>query len=194
MGSVFACGFYAGSDAVQGLWVAECCMLSRFAALGLECLSLVSCQASGDCVFKKLLVVCVGNICRSPTAEILLRQTLRDRDGVQVSSAGLQAMVGRPIDDTAADVLREHGMDPDGHRARQATPEILAAADLILVMEKAHVARVIRDAPQVSGKTMLLGRWDSLEVPDPYRQQRIAFEHVYALIEKSVSSWSKYIK
>lgn len=145
-------------------------------------------------MFKKLLLVCVGNICRSPTAEILMRDALCDRVGVEVSSAGLQALVGKPVDPMAATLLREHGLDPDAHRARQATPEVLAAADLILVMEQAHVSRIIRDAPQVSGKTFLLGRWDSLEVPDPYRQQRIAFEHVYSLIERSVDRWSKYIK
>ncbi|MEL3953308.1 low molecular weight protein-tyrosine-phosphatase [Stenotrophomonas bentonitica] len=151
-------------------------------------------ECLGGYVFKKLLLVCVGNICRSPTAEILMRHALRDRVGVEVSSAGLQALVGKPIDPMAAEILREHGLDPDGHRARQATPEVLSAADLILVMEQAHVSRILRDAPQVSGKTFLLGRWDSLEVPDPYRQQRIAFEHVYALIDKSVDRWSKYVK
>ena len=144
-------------------------------------------------MFKKLLVVCVGNICRSPTAEILFRHRLHGREGVEVASAGLQALAGHPIDPIAAALLREQGHDPGAHHARQATPSILGAADLILVMERTHLAQIAREVPQVSGKTFLLGRWDDIEVPDPYRQQRIAFEHVYGLMERSVARWANYI-
>ena len=146
-------------------------------------------------MFKKLLLVCVGNICRSPTAEILMRHRLQGRAGVEVASAGLQALVGRPIDPTAAELLREAGLDPDGHRARQASPSVLAAADLVLVMEQAHLSRITREVPQVSGKTFLLGKWrGGREIPDPYRQQRAAFEHVYGLIDDCVAGWAPYIK
>ena len=144
-------------------------------------------------VFKKPLLVCVGNICRSPTAEILVRHALQGREGVQVASAGLHALAGHAIDPMAAALLRERGHDPQAHRARQATASMLSAADLILVMERAHVAKVAREWPQVSGKTFLLGHWDSSEVPDPYRQGRIAFEHAYGLIEQGVARWGKYI-
>ena len=62
-------------------------------------------------------------------------------------------------------------------------------------MEQAHIARIIRDVPQVSGKTFLLGHWDGkVEVADPYRQQRIAFEHVFGVIEQGVSRWAPHIK
>jgi protein-tyrosine phosphatase len=146
-------------------------------------------------VFNKLLFVCVGNICRSPTAEILMRDRLEGRPGVEVASVGLQAMVGRPIDPTAAELLREAGLDPAAHLARQATPALLAAADLVLVMEQAHLSRIAREVPQVSGKTFLLGKWrGQREIPDPYRQQRAAFEHVHGLIDEGVASWLPYIK
>lgn len=146
-------------------------------------------------MFKKLLFVCIGNICRSPTAELLMRQRLRGREAVEVSSAGLQALVGKPIDPEAAALLRENGIDPDTHVARQATPSVLAAADLILVMEQVHHAKIVREVPQVSGKTFLLGKWrGQQEIPDPYRQHREAFEHVYRLIDDCVGSWAPYIK
>ncbi len=145
-------------------------------------------------MFKKVLLVCIGNICRSPTAEILMRHQLRDRVGIEVSSAGLQALVDRPIDGTAGELLLEHGHDPSGHRGRLATPSVLSAADLVLVMEQSHAARIAREVPQVSGKTFLLGKWDGVEIPDPYRQQRIAFEHVYGLIDQGVARWARYIK
>ena len=123
-----------------------------------------------------------------------MQQQLRGREGIEVSSAGLQAMVGKPIDPMAATLLHERGLESADHRGRQASSSVLVAADLILVMERAHVARITRDVPQVSGKTFLLGHWDDVEIPDPYRQQRIAFEHVYALIERGVSRWSTHIK
>src|SRR5690606_15879723 len=146
-------------------------------------------------VFRKILFICVGNICRSPTAALLMNHRLQGRAGIEVSSAGLQALVGRPLDPTAAELLRENGIDPEGHVARQATPSILAAADLVLVMEQAHHARIVREVPQVSGKTFLLGKWrGQREIPDPYRQHREAFEHVYRLIDDSVDSWVPYIK
>jgi len=145
-------------------------------------------------VFKKVLFVCIGNICRSPTAEVLMRHQVQGRAGVEVSSAGLQALVGHPIDPTAGELLREAGLDPDAHRARQASGSILAAADLVLVMEQGHQAKIARDYPQVSGKTFLLGKWSKREIPDPYRQQRLAFEHVYGLIEEGVAGWLPHIK
>lgn len=145
-------------------------------------------------MFRKILIVCIGNICRSPTAEIVLRHALGDND-FQVSSAGLEALVGRPVDPTAATLLRERGLDPDQHSARQLTPDLLAAADLVLVMERAHQIRIVREAPQASGKTLLLGKWrGDLDIPDPYRQQRPAFEHVLRLIDDSVAGWRPYLR
>ena len=146
-------------------------------------------------MFKKILFVCVGNICRSPTAELLMRHRLQGRAGVEVSSAGLQALVGRPVDPEAAALLRIAGVDPETHKARQASPSVLAAADLILVMEQVHQVKIAREVPQVSGKTFLLGKWcGQREIPDPYRQSREAFEHVYQLIDQCVDSWTPYIK
>ncbi|MGO3127120.1 MAG: low molecular weight protein-tyrosine-phosphatase [Luteimonas sp.] len=163
----------------------------------------VSCAPRAGCaageqrhtwVFRKILIVCIGNICRSPTAEIVLRHAL-DRPDIEVSSAGLQALVDRPVDPTAAELLRGRGLDPDAHRARQVTPDLLGSVDLVLVMERAQQARIVRDAPQASGKTLLLGKWrGDLEIPDPYRQQRPAFEHVLRLIDESVAGWRPYLR
>jgi protein-tyrosine phosphatase len=145
-------------------------------------------------VFRKILFVCVGNICRSPTAEVVMRHAL-GRDDMDIGSAGLQAMAGHPIEPTAGLLLREHGLDGGAHVARQATPALLAAADLILVMQRKHLAEITRDLPEVSGKVFLLGKWrGNCEVPDPYRQQRVAFEHVYDVIADGVASWVPYLR
>lgn len=150
-------------------------------------------------MFRRILVVCIGNICRSPTAEFLLRESLQQSGvppaAVQVASAGLSAMRGYPIEDTAAQVLREHGVDGAGHRARQLTPAMLRDADLVLAMEKSHVAAIGRMAPETSGKVFLLGKWqDDTPVPDPYGQQREAFDHVYQLIERGVAAWLPHLQ
>jgi protein-tyrosine phosphatase len=143
-------------------------------------------------VFKNVLFVCVGNICRSPSAEVMLRQALQGKD-IQVSSAGLGALVGHGIDATAQELLIEHGLTGDSHRARQIDDAILATADLVLTMERKHVRRIAEIAPQASGKTFLLGKWQQdREIPDPYRQQRPAFEHVYTLMAEGVESWARH--
>ena len=145
-------------------------------------------------MFKRILFVCVGNICRSPTAEYLLREHLAEGD-FEVSSAGLGAMVGYPIDPTAADLLREHGVDGSAHRGRQLTGEMLRRSDLILTMERSHTASIVRMAPEVSGKVFMLGKWQSeIDIPDPFRQPRSAFDLAYRMIEKGVGSWLHYLK
>jgi protein-tyrosine phosphatase len=145
-------------------------------------------------MFQQILVTCIGNICRSPTAEYLLRHRLGEGSTVQVSSAGLGAMTGHGIDSTALELLRESGIDGSAHRARQLDRSLLRSADLVLAMERAHVASIVRMAPEASGKVFLLDRWlEGQDIPDPYRQGRPAFEHVYRLIDNSVNSWMKYL-
>jgi protein-tyrosine phosphatase len=142
-------------------------------------------------MFNKILVVCIGNICRSPTVEALLKSKLAHR-GIDVSSAGLGALVDKPMDSTALEVLREHGGDHPDHKARQLTREMLQQADIVLTMEQRHVDSIARMAPEVRGKTFLLGKWqNNQEIPDPYRQQKVAFEHVYQLMTQGVDSWSQ---
>jgi protein-tyrosine phosphatase len=144
-------------------------------------------------VFKRILTVCIGNICRSPTAEYLFRQRLASRD-IQLSSAGLGALAGYPMDTTAMQVLTEHDVDGRAHRARQLTPAMLREADLVLGMEKSHVDAMIRLAPEASGKIFVLDKWlEGRDIPDPYRQQRIAFDHVYGMITQGVDSWLRYL-
>lgn len=139
--------------------------------------------------FKRILVVCVGNICRSPTAEHLLREALGDC-GCTVSSAGLGALVGKPIEPTALAVLQRHGHTPQLHEARQLDDALLAEADLVLVMERGHLEEVTRRAPQARGKTFLLGKWrGDAEIPDPYRKDEAAFVRAYELIDDCVKTW-----
>jgi len=142
-------------------------------------------------VFRNVLVVCVGNICRSPTAETLLRHALKK--DVQVASAGLKALAGHPIDATAQAVLSGHGLSGQSHVARQIDRSMIDAADLVLTMEPWHSEAVLRISPHARGKTYLLGKWlDSTSIPDPYRQSQQAFERAYRLIDAGVQRWAAH--
>ena len=144
-------------------------------------------------MFSRILVVCVGNICRSPMAEYLLRHKLRS-DRITVESAGIGALVDKPADPTTLEILAEQGIDASEHRARQVTEEMLRQTDLILSMESKHLQHLYKMAPQIRGRAFLLGKWEQdMSVPDPYRQQRPAFEHAFKLIDQATSSWLKYL-
>ena len=144
-------------------------------------------------MFDKVLIVCIGNICRSPTAEYLLRDRLRGR-ATTVGSAGLAALEGKPIDPLAGALLAEHGIDASAHRARQLDGDAILAADLILVMQRAHLASLARYSPHAVGRAFLLGKWQGdREIPDPYRKDRDAFERAYRLIEAGVAAWQQHL-
>ncbi len=103
-----------------------------------------------------MLVVCVGNICRSPTRERLLKRALPEK---RIASAGLGALKGDLADQTASEVAARHGLSLEGHNAQQLTASMCRDFDLILVMEKRHIEQVNRIDPAARGKTMLLGHW-----------------------------------
>ncbi|MGF1714564.1 protein tyrosine phosphatase [Photobacterium chitinilyticum] len=140
-------------------------------------------------MFNKILVVCVGNICRSPSGEYLLKKLLPNKD---VASAGVGALVGKPADSMATEVAQENGISLEGHVAQQLTSQLCSEYDLILVMEKGHIEAVTKIAPEARGKTMLFAQWiGQHDIPDPYRQSREAFDHAYSLIDEAASAWAK---
>ncbi|TVU89172.1 low molecular weight protein-tyrosine-phosphatase [Vreelandella titanicae] len=143
-------------------------------------------------MFKRILVVCTGNICRSPVAEALLKQQLPDR---HISSAGLGALQGEPVASFARQLAEADGLDVTNHRARQLTVTMIQEADLILVMSEGQRRAVGQQAPQALGKTLLLGRWlDSgkgRNIPDPYRKSMEVFEHIHMLLKDATLTWSK---
>jgi protein-tyrosine phosphatase len=138
-------------------------------------------------MFGRILTVCIGNICRSPMAEAVLAHRLAAR-GVRavVESAGIAALVGRPAEAHAQALLRERNLDLSGHRARQLTPELLRSFELILVMSAGQQREVESLAPEARGRVHRIGRWGGFDVPDPFRQDRAAFEHSLALIDRGV--------
>lgn len=142
----------------------------------------------------KILVVCIGNICRSPVAEGLLKAAL---PGAEVWSAGLGALVGNPADPTAASIAREHGIDISAHRAQQIAGWMLAKADLVLCMEASHQRELQKQYPTARGKIRRIGDFGAggaFDVADPYRRARSAFETSHADIARGVNDWVERIR
>ncbi len=139
-------------------------------------------------MFSRILIVCVGNICRSPMAEGLLRAELSrvGKGGIEVASAGLGAVVGAGADPIAVELMRERGIDVTGHVARQLTGELLRPYELVLCMEKWQVRDVERLAPAARGKVFRIGHWGEFDVPDPHGHSREMFVEVLRLIERGV--------
>ena len=127
-------------------------------------------------------------------AEALLRQALQDMSDVSVSSAGLGALVDYPAAEHAEVLMAERGLDISGHKARQLTPDLITASDLVLVMESGH-KRVIDDEDATAcGKVFRLCEWQDKDIPDPFRQPRETFEETLLLIEQGVQDWVKKIR
>jgi len=140
-------------------------------------------------LFNNILVICVGNICRSPMAEALLRA--RAPDGVHVHSAGIGALVDEPADPNAVQLMQAQGIDITAHRARQLTREMATQADLILIMEAGHQQHIHSLSPASCGKVHELGKWGNHQVPDPYKKSPEYFASTLTLIEQGVDAWAE---
>lgn len=143
-------------------------------------------------MFNSVLIVCIGNVCRSPIAEVILKKSLPTK---KIQSAGIAAMTGSSADEMAVSISEEHGYCLKSHKARQLTRIMCQEYDLILIMEKAHIAAVSYFSPEVRGKTMLLGYWNQKkDIPDPYGKSADAFEYTFSLIKESVIGWKSVLE
>ncbi|WP_272666349.1 arsenate reductase/protein-tyrosine-phosphatase family protein [Providencia sp. PROV174] len=138
-------------------------------------------------MFNNILVVCMGNICRSPTGERLLQHYF---PGKNIQSAGIVAKNDMPAYDSAIWIAEQHNLSLENHQSRRLTSELCKKNDLILVMENDHIAKIHQQFPETRGKVMLFGQWiNKTEIPDPHKRSDEMFEHVYQLMEKAVIAW-----
>jgi protein-tyrosine phosphatase len=150
----------------------------------------------------RICLVCLGNICRSPMAAVILREEL-DRSGlsdrVEVDSAGTGDWhVGSPMDPGARAELSRRGYDGAGHRARQFEPSWFRRYDLVAAMDGDNLERLRRTAPdqQAADRIALLRSFDpaasrgrdgrGLEVPDPYNGGPEEYALVFDLVRPAV--------
>ena len=132
-----------------------------------------------------VLIVCTGNMCRSPLAAVMLESELQKRGvvGVTVSSAGTGAWDGNRASEGAVLIGLEHGLDLSDHRAQHLKRKTVEESDLIFVMERAHAVRVQRLGG--GDKVHVLGEYagqrrSRAEVPDPYGGDLNAYRNTYS--------------
>ena len=143
----------------------------------------------------RILFVCLGNICRSPTAEGVMRHVVRDEgleDRIEIDSAGTGGWhVGAPPDERATAAARRRDIVLDG-AARKFGPEDFDRFDLILAMDESNRRDLLAQAPDedARAKVRLLREFDpdsegapDLDVPDPYYGGEEGFEHVLDLVD-----------
>ncbi|MEB2601418.1 low molecular weight protein-tyrosine-phosphatase [Burkholderia cenocepacia] len=138
-------------------------------------------------MMNRILVVCTGNVCRSPAARALLSRAVPDRT---IESAGIAAIGGTPIDPVMNELLVARGFGRAPHRARRVDDGVCRWADLILVMETAQRHLIERAYPMTRGRVYRLAERYQTDVPDPYRRSRHVYDYAMKLIEHGVADWA----
>ncbi|MCR4513270.1 low molecular weight protein-tyrosine-phosphatase [Aeromicrobium sp. 50.2.37] len=145
----------------------------------------------------RIEVTCLGNICRSPMAHVVLEQRLADAglaDDVVVTSSGTGGWhEGEPMDERAATALTAAGYDPSRHRARTFTTDTYAEADLMLAMDARNHADMTELAPTVADaeRVRMFRSFDPEaapgddEVEDPWYGGAEGFQQVLAMVERT---------
>lgn len=148
----------------------------------------------------RVAFICSGNICRSPSADVVLSHLLAEAglaDRVGVVSAGLGDWhVGDPMDPRSAGALAARGYDPSRHRAQQVETGWFARDDVLFAMDESHRAGLARLG--AADRVRLFGDFDpatpGMEVPDPYYGGRDGFEEVLDMIERTCRALVPHIE
>ena len=149
---------------------------------------------------QRILMVCLGNICRSPVAHGVMEHVLAERlgahHGIEVDSAGTSAFhQGEAPDPRSQASARQHGIDISHQASRPFSVADFDAFDMILVMDQSNKRNVLdlaRDGADVAKVHLMLESsfpGQSREVPDPYYGGEHGFENVYHLIERASHQW-----
>jgi len=150
----------------------------------------------------RVCFVCTGNICRSPTAEAVLRHLVVKAglgDQIDIDSAGTGAWhIGDDMDARSRRTLVEYGYDPDLHAAKQFSADLFAERDLVIALDYGHHARLVHlaahaDDPDDAHASIVMLRSydgeavaeDDLEVPDPYYGGEAEFREVIEQVERA---------
>jgi protein-tyrosine phosphatase len=118
----------------------------------------------------QILIVCTGNLCRSPMAEGILRRLLERHglaDRADVGSAGTWGTVGLPATGHAIRAAARHGVSIEAHRSRPLLPALIREADLLLAMEPVHLEDALAKAPEAEKRAFVLTIFADPEEGDP---------------------------
>jgi protein-tyrosine-phosphatase len=148
---------------------------------------------------KKILLVCSGNTCRSPLAEVIARQVFAGMSdpAIEVASAGTSAMEGSPASRNSVEVAGMHGLDLGGHRASLLDRRRVREADLILTMGERHRETVAAIDPGASEYTFLLTSFSDRhrgDIPDPIGGPLQVYVSTYGVIRECIEALAEQIK
>lgn len=123
-------------------------------------------------------------------AEALFAKAL---PSASVQSAGTHALVGRPADPMAVDIMARLGLDISGHRGQAITASLVRSADIIFVMEAAHRSFLAEGFQSARGKIFRLGEYNGGDIADPYRGTPDDFAAALEQIQRGVDVWLERI-
>ncbi|MBK1674084.1 hypothetical protein CKO35_12370 [Ectothiorhodospira shaposhnikovii] len=141
-------------------------------------------------MFRHLLTICTGNICRSPLAQACLEAMASDSGReLVVQSAGTSALAGHPAEEITRRLAALRGLSLDDHKGQQVSIEHLRWADLVLVMEPHHQQYLLDLYPTARGKIFLLGHWTEQVIDDPFQQAEHVHLRIHQQIHEATKTW-----
>lgn len=140
---------------------------------------------------KHVLMVCTGNICRSPIAAALLRQSIPE---IEALSAGTHALIGRSADPLAMTVMRDRGIDLGAHVATALNDDLVNDASFVFAMTHEQRRSLQSAYPNAKDRIHLMCEREGTDVVDPYRRTRFTFELATSQIESGLSYWLDAIR
>lgn len=141
-------------------------------------------------MFETILVLCIGNICRSPLAKVQLATSLAAAGSkIRVKSAGLGALKHHQAHEIMQKIATDQGLNLEDHQAQQISENLVREADLILVMTENQKNQMLQDFPQTRGKVFLLHNNPAKDIPDPYQKDETNFYAAAELIKQGVDQW-----
>lgn len=148
---------------------------------------------------KRILFVCTGNSCRSIMAEGYMKKRAGEEGlAIEVKSAGTIGMKGIAPTKEALKILEKEGAEIGGLESKPLTEELINWADLILVMEPEHKARILEMCPEYEGRVTYLGEFNpekgDIVIPDPIGRPLAFYRASFRMIRQSIEELVKWLK
>ena len=149
---------------------------------------------------KSVLFVCTGNTCRSPLAEVLFRDLVKERPDYIVQSAGIGAFSGQPASRHSITLAKERGLDLTRHRSQAVTVDVVDKATHIFALSRSHLAALLDDYPEAEDKIYLLSEFTSddtlrgRDVSDPFGGDQEDYREMQEHLDKLLPSIHAFIE